>query len=113
MVRYITRLGLNQAKRLFLTAEKIEAAEMKEIGFLTELVEPEGLVVSLSALSEQLASMAPLALLGIKKNLNLIVRGQVDAVAIEQAVLRSERSDDIKEGAAAWKDKRPAIFKGS
>jgi hypothetical protein len=41
------------------------------------------------------------------------VRGQVDAVAIEKAVLHSERSDDIKEGAAAWKDKRPAIFKGS
>jgi hypothetical protein len=57
--------------------------------------------------------MAPLALLGIKKHLNLIVRGQVDEAAIKQAVLHSERSDDIKEGAAAWKDKRPAIFKGS
>jgi enoyl-CoA hydratase/carnithine racemase len=113
MVRYITRLGLNQAKRLFLTAEKINASEMQEIGFLTELVEPERLSTRIDALSEQLASMAPLALLGIKKHLNLIVRGQVDAVAIEKAVLHSERSDDIKEGAAAWKDKRPAIFKGS
>lgn len=113
MVRYITRLGLNQAKRLFLTAEKIDASEMKDIGFLTELVEPEGLFARVDNLSEQLASMAPLALLGIKKHLNLIVRGQVDEIAIEQAVLHSERSDDIKEGAAAWKDKRPAIFKGS
>jgi enoyl-CoA hydratase len=113
MVRYITRLGLNQAKRLFLTAEKIEAAEMKEIGFLTDLVEPECLIVRVDATSKHLASMAPLALLGIKKHLNLIVRGQVDESAIKQAVLRSERSDDIKEGAAAWKDKRPASFKGS
>jgi len=113
MVRYITRLGLNQAKRLFLTAEKIDAAEMKDIGFLTDLVEPEGLSTRLNAMTEQLASMAPLALLGIKKHLNLIVRGQIDTVAIEQAVLHSESSEDIKEGAAAWKDKRPAIFKGS
>ncbi|MCM0036779.1 MAG: enoyl-CoA hydratase/isomerase family protein [Burkholderiaceae bacterium] len=113
MVRYITRLGLNQAKRLFLTAEKIEASEMQDIGFLTELVNPEDLFTRVDNLSEQLASMAPLALLGIKKHLNLIVRGQVDQIAIEQAVLHSERSDDIKEGAAAWKDKRPAIFKGS
>lgn len=113
MVRYITRLGLNQAKRLFLTAEKIDAQEMSDIGFLTELVESEGLISRVDALSEQLASMAPLALLGIKKHLNLIVRGHVDAVAIEHAVLHSEKSDDIKEGAAAWKDKRPAIFKGS
>src|SRR3546814_17754360 len=41
MSRYISRLGLNQAKRLFLTAEKIEAEEMLRIGFLTELVDAD------------------------------------------------------------------------
>jgi hypothetical protein len=56
--------------------------------------------------------MAPLALLGIKKHLNLIARGQLDEKAIEQAVLHSEKSEDIKEGAAAWKAKRQAIFQG-
>lgn len=112
MVRYITRLGLNQAKRLFLTAEKIEAAEMHEIGFLTDLVAPEEINHRLDHLTNQLASMAPLALIGIKKHLNLIARGQVDIAAIEEAVLNSERSQDIKEGAAAWKEKRQATFKG-
>jgi enoyl-CoA hydratase/carnithine racemase len=112
MVRYITRLGLNQAKRLFLTAEKIEAAEMKEIGFLTELVKPEDLNMHLHQLTQQLASMAPLALLGIKKHLNMIARGQLDETSINQAVLHSEQSNDIKEGAAAWKEKRKAVFKG-
>ena len=38
MSRYVTRLGLAQAKRLFLTAERIQAEEMLRIGFLTELV---------------------------------------------------------------------------
>ena len=113
MVRYVTRLGLNQAKRLFLTAEKIDAAEMKEIGFLTELVEPEELNGRVEELTKLLASMAPLALLGIKKHLNLIARGQLDEVGIKQAVLHSEQSEDIKEGAAAWKEKRSAVFKGS
>ena len=113
MVRYVTRLGLNQAKRLFLTAEKIDAAEMKEIGFLTELVEPEDLNGRVEELTKLLASMAPLALLGIKKHLNLIARGQLDEVGIKQAVLHSEQSEDIKEGAAAWKEKRSAVFKGS
>lgn len=112
MVRYISRLGLNQAKRLFLTSEKIEAAEMLEIGFLTDLVAPDALDARVEALTSQLATMAPLALLGIKKHLNLIARGQVDSTAIEQAVLHSERSLDIKEGAAAWKEKRPAVFQG-
>ena len=112
MVRYVTRLGLNQAKRLFLTAEKIDSAEMKEIGFLTELVEPDELSARVDQLSDQLASMAPLALLGIKKHLNLIARGQLDEVAIKHSVLHSEQSEDIKEGAAAWKEKRQAVFKG-
>jgi len=113
MVRYITRLGLNQAKRLFLTAEKIDAMQMQEIGFLTELVEPPALHARVDQLTQQLASMAPLALLGIKKHLNLIARGQLDEIAIRQAVLESEQSDDMKEGAAAWKEKRSAIFKGA
>ena len=112
MVRYVTRLGLNQAKRLFLTAEKIEADEMLRIGMLTELVPADQLASRLQALTEQLAEMAPLALLGVKQHLNLIARGQVEATAIETAVLRSERSRDIAEGALAWKEKRKPRFTG-
>ena len=36
--RYVTVLGLAQAKRLFLTAQTIDAEEMLRVGFLTELV---------------------------------------------------------------------------
>lgn len=112
MARYVSRLGLNEAKRLFLTAEKIDAREMLRIGMLTELVEPEGLAARLEALTGTLAGMAPLALLGVKRQLNLIAQGRADAGDIEQAVLRSERSRDIAEGALAWKEKRAARFTG-
>ena len=113
MVRYISRLGLNNAKRLFLTADKIGAEEMLAMGFLTEIVNPGELEHRLDALSEQLAGMAPIALLGIKKHLNLIVRGHLDEGAIEAAVRQSESSADIIEGAAAWKQKRTPRFTGS
>ena len=113
MSRYISRLGLNQAKRLFLTAEKIEADEMLRIGFLTELVEADGLRARVDELSHLLAGMAPIALLGIKKHLNLIARAQVDTEDIEQGVRRSESSGDIAEGALAWKEKRPPAFTGT
>ncbi len=113
MVRYITRLGLNNAKKLFLTSEKIEADEMLSMGFLTELVLPEQLATRVDTLSEQLAGMAPLSLLGIKKHLNLIARGQLDDSEIRRAVAISEKSNDIKEGALAWKEKRKAQFTGS
>ena len=113
MVRYITRLGLNHAKKLFLTCEKIESDEMLEIGFLTEIVAPELLLTRVDALSEQLAGMAPLALLGIKKHLNLIARGQLDEAEIRRAVAIAEQSNDMKEGALAWKEKRAAKFNGT
>ena len=35
IMRYTTRLGVNNAKKLFLTAQKIDAAEMLRIGYLT------------------------------------------------------------------------------
>ncbi len=113
MVRYITRLGLNHAKKLFLTCEKIESDEMLSIGFLTEIVAPELLMTRVDALSEQLAGMAPLALLGIKKHLNLIARSQLDDSEIRRAVAIAEKSNDMKEGALAWKEKRSAKFNGT
>ncbi len=113
MVRYITRLGLNNAKKLFLTSQKIESQEMLEIGFLNEILEDEHLLARLDQLSEQLAGMAPLALIGIKKHMNLIARGIVDDTAIRAAVAISEKSNDIKEGALAWKEKRAARFTGT
>lgn len=112
LVRYLTRLGVDQAKRLFLTAEKIDADEMLRIGFLTALVEPEQLQASVEKLTQDLSAMAPLAVLGIKKHLNLIARGQLLTQEIEQAVKHSEASEDLQEGAAAWREKRPAQFKG-
>jgi enoyl-CoA hydratase/carnithine racemase len=113
MVRYITRLGLNNAKKLFLTSQKIESQEMLDIGFLTEMIEDEQLLARLDQLSDQIAGMAPLALIGIKKHMNLIARGIVDDTAIRAAVAISEQSHDIKEGALAWKEKRAARFTGT
>jgi len=86
---------------------------MLEIGFLNEILEDEHLLIRLDQLSEQIAGMAPLALIGIKKHMNLIARGVVDDTAIRAAVAISEKSHDIKEGALAWKEKRPARFTGT
>ena len=110
--RYVSRLGVDAAKRLFLTAEKIGADEMKAIGFLTHLVSAEALDTSASRLADTLAGMAPLALLGMKKHLNRIARGALDAGDLQHDMARAAASADLKEGAAVWAEKRPPKFTG-
>ena len=112
MQRYVSRLGINNAKKLFLAAEKIEAEEMLQIGMLNEIVAAEHLAARVEELTEALSGMAPIAMLGMKKALNEIAAGRFDLDAARQQVIRSEQSADIKEGALAWKEKRKARFTG-
>ena len=110
--RYVSRLGLDNAKRLFLTAERIDADEMKAIGFLTHLVEAEGLTALAEQLTATLCGMAPLAVTGMKRHLNHIATGRLDPAALQQDIARAAASDDLKEGRAAWAEKRPPRFTG-
>ncbi len=110
--RYVARLGLDTAKRLFLTADTLDAAQMKACGFLTDLVAAEQLVAQADDLAARLGGMAPLALLGMKKHLNAMASGTLDAEALDRDIRRAAQSEDLREGAAAWAQKRPPVFQG-
>lgn len=110
--RYVSRLGLDTAKRLFLTAETIGAQEMRACGFLTHLVEESALIETADTLSNTLAGMAPQALLGMKKHLNAIAHGALDVAALQADIARAAKSADIREGAQAWAQKRAPQFTG-
>jgi len=110
--RYVSRLGVNTAKKLFLTAEKIGADEMFACGFLTHLVAADELSATADQLTQTLAGMAPLALLGMKKHLTRIARGVLDTADLQRDIALAAQSADLKEGAAAWAEKRPARFTG-
>ena len=112
LARYVSRLGVDTAKRLFLTAEKINAEEMRACGFLTQLVAPDALEATGDALAATLAAMAPLPLLGMNKHLNALARGALDAAALEADIAQCMQSADIKEGQAAWTERRVPRFTG-
>ena len=110
--RYVSRLGLDVAKRLFLTAERIGAEEMKSVGFLTHLVAPDALAQAGDTLAATLAGMAPIAMLGMKKHLNRIARGTMDAGDLQRDIAKAGASADLREGQAAWVEKRAPRFTG-
>jgi enoyl-CoA hydratase/carnithine racemase len=111
--RYVTRLGLDVAKRLFLTAERIDGAEMKAIGFLTHLVATEALDEAVHGLAGSGCALAPLAVQGMKQHLNRIARGTLDADALARDIARSAQSADLQEGRAAFAEKRAPRFRGA
>lgn len=112
MQRYVTRLGLDNAKRLFLTAEKIGAEEMRAISYLTHLVEPGRLEEEAARLAATCAAMAPIPLLAMKRNLNRMARGTLDQAEFQADMRRAIESEDLREGQAAWAQKRTPQFRG-
>lgn len=108
--RYVSRLGADTAKRLFLTAQRIDAAEMLRIGYLTMLVKADRLDREVDALATTLAGNAPAAMAGMKQAINEFARGELDEAAADARARASMRSDEIKEGIAAYKEKRAPRF---
>jgi enoyl-CoA hydratase/carnithine racemase len=108
--RYVSRLGVNNAKRLFLTAEKIGAAEMLRIGYLTAMVPAEALDEEVDRLATFLAGNAPVAMRGMKRAINEFARGELDQADADRRHRDSMRSAEIKEGIRAFLEKRPPKF---
>jgi len=108
--RYVSRLGTDNAKRLFLTAEKIAAPEMLRIGYLTAMVPTEALDEEVDRLAAILAGNAPVAMGGMKRTINEIARDGLDGAAADQRARDSMRGAEIKEGVRAFAEKRPPKF---
>lgn len=108
--RYVSRLGVDNAKRLFLTAQKIEATEMLRIGYLTAMAPAEALDEEVDKLAAILAGNAPVAMRGMKRAINEFARGELDEQAADQRHRDSMQGSEIKEGMAAFTQKRPPRF---
>jgi enoyl-CoA hydratase len=113
IVRYASRLGVNAAKKLFLTGQTLKAPEMHRIGYLDEVVTADQLDTAVIRLAAVLAAQAPLAVEGMKQSLNEFARHEFDPDAANARHASSLRSDDMLEGVTAWHEKRKPTFRGS
>lgn len=110
--RYVSRLGLATAKRLFLLAEDVPADQLLALGYLDRLVDAATLDAAVQAIADALAAGAPLALRGMKASLNEIARGEFHLSTLREREARCAASADLAEGRAAFAEKRRPNFGG-
>jgi enoyl-CoA hydratase/carnithine racemase len=95
--RFVTRLGLSASKKLFLTAQAIDAEEMLRIGFLSELVDPECLNQVVTRYVDAILGCEPSVLRSMKHFLNDVADGKTNVAAQRAAYELSLRSTALKE----------------
>jgi 2-(1,2-epoxy-1,2-dihydrophenyl)acetyl-CoA isomerase len=108
-------VGRQHAMHLVLSAEFIDAAHAKEIGFVLDVVEPEDLAARARALAAQIALGSPFAVTRAKRLLNMGASQTRDEhLSTHLDVLtQCQLSADHREGVMAFLEKRPARFTGS
>lgn len=106
MRRYVERLGLTAATRLFLTAATIDSDEMLRIGFLTERVAPEALALAVQRTVDLLAANEPNAMAAMKRSLAELGAARADVPTLEKRYLDSLASPALAERLAAKLGKR-------
>ena len=110
--RYVSRLGLAAAKRLFLLAPTLNTAELLRIGYLDAAPEPAALDAQVDGVVASLLAGAPLAVTGMKQSLNEIARGEFNVGPMREREAACAASADLREALAAFKDRRTPRFSG-
>jgi len=107
-------IGLGRALEFLLLGTRIDAELAQSLGLANRLVEPGQALNEARSLAQSLAVGPPLALAAIKSAVRQSASGTIDdALEREQrgqtALLKSQ---DFREGVAAWSAKRAAKFRG-
>ena len=93
--RFVTQLGLTQAKRILLTAQTIGDQDMNRIGFLTELVQREDLDATVRGYVQAIAACEPLAVVSMKRQMNAIAGNAPEAATCRDDFERSLGSEEL------------------
>jgi enoyl-CoA hydratase/carnithine racemase len=108
--RFLDVFGLQNTLDIFYTA-----ADALKMGFVSRVEKPEALDGVVDEWCAMVAANAPLTLKALKLTVNELGRDAADRnmEAVNAALARCYASDDYREGAAAFMEKRPPAFRGA
>jgi 2-(1,2-epoxy-1,2-dihydrophenyl)acetyl-CoA isomerase len=107
-------VGSGKARELYLLAEKFPAREAERIGLVSRALADDQLIDEVRRVAGRIAEFSPMSVRAIKANLNDSERmsfSELLDVEAERQV-RTGLTDDAKEAAAAFLEKRPPVFRG-
>jgi enoyl-CoA hydratase len=109
----LTRLiGKGKALELMLTAAIIDAEQALQLGLVNYVTTPEELLPKTRAILTAIQDKAPIAVQKIIACVNIADGGREGFVAEQEAFGECFATEDVKEGASAFLEKRKANFKG-
>jgi enoyl-CoA hydratase/carnithine racemase len=109
--RLINGFGASRTKRILLLAEMLTAAEARDCGFLSDVVEADALDAGVAELTERLATSAPVTMRVSKQMIGRILK-QPAAVDGDDLVRETYASDDFHLGVEAFLAKRKPDWTG-
>lgn len=109
----VEAVGVEHARTALFSARRYPAEDAVKIGLLTEISGEDALTAA-RALAETFGASAPLSIAGAKRVIRALRAepSPSDRDAIGAVVAAAAESVDHKEGVAAFRERRAAIFKG-
>ena len=106
-------IGRGRALEYLLTGDMISATDAYRMGLANHLVEHGEEVKKAKEIIEKIATKAPLAVAGVIDCVDIAFNGVMDGMVYEARTFgKVAQSEDFKEGAAAFVERRKANFKG-
>jgi 2-(1,2-epoxy-1,2-dihydrophenyl)acetyl-CoA isomerase len=107
-------VGPGRAAELILTARMVDAAEAERIGLFQRVFAADAFEAEVATFVRELAEKPPLALAAARHSLSLSPERDLLGVmeAEREAQMRLFRSADVREGIAAFHEKRTPVFRG-
>ena len=107
-------IGAGRARALALLGEDLPAERAMQWGLVWDVVEDAALTARALAIAERLAAGPPVGIGLIKRELQVAETADLRNTLAAEAVAQAEAfaTEDLREGARAFREKRPARFQG-